>query len=99
MYVMADESIGGRWRDLPILNMLKHPHEDSFRTFEEIVLNAGFHIEDHWVTTEDGYINKLYRINNYKSKKAVWKQNSAILMVHGLIDSSDAFILNGRNNS
>ena len=79
--------------------MIDHPDLDSFRSFEEIVENAGFNVEEHWVTTEDGYINKLYRINSPEYTHDISKKNSVALMVHGLIDSSDAWILNGKNNS
>ena len=40
----------------------------------------------------------MYRINNFKDK-SVTKPRSAVLVVHGMIDSSDAFVTNGRNNS
>ena len=35
----------------------------------------------------------MHRVNKHKSPRA------AVLLVHGLIDSSDTWIMNGRNNS
>ena len=40
----------------------------------------------------------MYRINNFKDN-SVTKSRYAVLVVHGMIDSSDAFVTNGRNNS
>ena len=39
----------------------------------------------------------MFRVNNFKNQKQ--EPRSAVLLVHGLIDSSDTWIMNGRNNS
>ena len=49
--------IDGQYRTLPILRWLPHPHLDFYRSFEELCQQEGFNVEEHWVTTEDGYIN------------------------------------------
>lgn len=77
--------------------MLSHPHPDIHLSLEEIVLKEGFNLESHYVHTDDGYINKVFRINNHKLEPN--SSNSAVLMVHGLMDSSDTWITNGRDNS
>ena len=64
-----------------------------------MVKNEGMNVESHEVITEDGYINQVYRINNYKDTHDGEKRRPAVLVVHGMIDSSDAWITNGRNNS
>jgi lysosomal acid lipase/cholesteryl ester hydrolase len=91
--------IDGKWRDLPGFNLLYHPPLDYWMTLEEMVKNEGMNVESHEVITEDGYINQVYRINNYKDTHDGEKRRPAVLVVHGMIDSSDAWITNGRNNS
>ena len=46
--------------------------------------------EDHSVTTEDGYILHLFRINDPK----VEKLGRPILMLHGIMDTAKCFIFN-----
>ena len=41
----------------------------------------------------------MYRINNFKDGADKTKKREAVLLVHGMLDSSDAWIINGRNNS
>lgn len=80
---------------MPILNLLSHPHPDTYLSFEEITINAGLHVEKHLVETLDGYINLVFRINDGKPKE----KRPAVVMMHGLIDSSDAWIAAERNKS
>ena len=49
-------------------------------------------IEAHKVTTEDGYILTIFRIQR---KGSLIKEGlSPVLMQHGLMDSSDTWLLN-----
>jgi hypothetical protein len=98
-YLQINGLIDGKWRDLPGFNLLWHPHPDFWRSLEEMVKNEGMNLESHEVITEDGYINQVYRINNFKDLSDTKKKRPAVLLVHGMIDSSDAWIVNGRNNS
>jgi len=41
---------------------------DLSRSFQQIVEQNGFNFEEHRVTTKDGYILKLFRINGLKSE-------------------------------
>jgi pimeloyl-ACP methyl ester carboxylesterase len=68
---------------------------DDFKDeFEDIVKFNGFNLEEHEITTDDGYILKTFRIRgNVKDKAPV------VFLQHGMIDSSDAFVMNGRLNS
>lgn len=64
-------------------------------TFEELVMSRNFPLEIHYVETEDGYILKLYRIPAGKGEKNFKnKQKQSILLVHGIFDSSDAWVCN-----
>ena len=95
----ALDRVEGNFRDLPIISWLGHPHLDFYRSFEELCKQEDFNVESHWVTTEDGYINQIYRVNNFNGTSDSGKARPAVLMVHGLVDSSDSWIINGRNNS
>lgn len=55
----------------------------------------------HLVFTDDGYINTAFRINKIDSKKLNDYSISkpAVLLVHGHMDSSDSWIVNGPNKS
>ena len=86
-YVTIDTKIESKWRDYPPFSFWEHPHLDFYRSFNEIVQNTGFNVEEHWVTTEDGYINLMHRINTGPYEKKTPK--AAVLLVHGLIDSSE----------
>ena len=39
-------------------------------SFEQIVINAGYLFEEHTVTTDDGYILKVFRIRNPERVKS-----------------------------
>ena len=65
--VALDYNLNGNWRDLPLFNLITHPHLDTYKTFEELCEQEGFNVESHRVTTKDGYINQMFRINKGKS--------------------------------
>jgi len=58
--------------------------------YESIIRSFGYDFEEHFITTEDGYINSIWRIPS-KSKKNYFlsnpnNNNKAILLQHGLLD-------------
>jgi gastric triacylglycerol lipase len=63
---------------------------DSFLSFEELCSKYGFRVESHLVTTQDGYILKMFHIGTGQS----FNIGIPLLLQHGLLDSSDAFIVN-----
>jgi predicted alpha/beta-fold hydrolase len=67
---------------------------DTFKSFEEICYENGYLTESHSVVTEDGYINQMFRI--YKEFP---RGKPAIMMLHGLMDSSDSWIMNVKEKS
>lgn len=69
-------------------------HPDVYLKFEDICRNAGTHVETHFITTSDGFINKMWRINDGGIKK-----RPAALLLHGLIDSGESWVANERNKS
>ena len=57
---------------MPSFSEVMHIPDDTFRTFQEITEANGFVFEEHWVTTEDGYVNLMHRIYKEKSYKEVF---------------------------
>ena len=83
-------------------NKILNLPDDTFRTFEEICIDKGYQVERHAVLTEDGCINTIFRV--YKEETyTIIGQNKVpkpvVYMQHGLADSSDAFIINSKENS
>ena len=64
---------------------------------EEICILNGFNFTEHTVTTEDAYVNKLFRINKFSNIENT--KRPAALLVHGLIDSADAWITNEKEKA
>ncbi len=70
--------------------------EDIDRDFFDIVLKRNLAVEEHQVMTQDGYILTLFRIPG-KLFREVGKPvlpGPPVLLMHGLIDSSDAWVVN-----
>jgi hypothetical protein len=42
---------------------------DTYKSFEQIVIENGFNYETHAVTTKDGYILNVFRITSNETKK------------------------------
>eukprot|EP00887_Chlorella_sp_A99_P007411 scaffold2.g7411.t1 len=74
----------------------------------ELVEGAGFPLEEHFVTTDDGYVLGLFRIpygrGQARKKKERGQRRYAdprppVLLLHGLLDSSAAWVLNSPSES
>ncbi|XP_061716859.1 lipase 1-like [Cydia pomonella] len=63
--------------------------EDARLNFTELSIKYGHSAEEHRVTTADGYILTLFRIPGKKPP---------VLLLHGLIDCSDTFIIRGNSS-
>ena len=71
----------------------KNCEEEMFMNATELIRSKGIPCEEHFVTTEDGYILGLQRLVRNTSNKL------PVLLVHGLLTSSDGFVINLRNQS
>lgn len=81
-----------------------HSHDgdvdpDTHRSFEEIVVAHNYPLETHYVTTKDGYILKVFRIFGKKGATQKTPGLPAILICHGLGDSSDSAVANDEKMS
>jgi len=87
-------------RDSPPWSFFTHPDLDFDLEFEGIAKRYGYNVEVFYPTTEDGYINKLFRINKFDQEKLNDKSiKPSVLLLHGLGDSSDTFIVNKDDRS
>jgi pimeloyl-ACP methyl ester carboxylesterase len=68
---------------------------DAFLSFEDLCSKYGFKVESHAVTTQDGYILKMFHIGAGQSCST----GVPVLFQHGLLDSSDTFIVNAADKS
>ena len=95
LYYFIDEKIEGKWSEQTPLKYLSHPHPDFQLSGEDIIVKYGHNLESFYVTTEDGYVNHMHRINKFSEAKLnSSKPKAAVLLIHGHLDSSDTWILN-----
>ncbi|KAJ2954190.1 hypothetical protein O0L34_g2426 [Tuta absoluta] len=66
--------------------------EDAYLNIKELTIKYGYGLEEHTVKTEDGYILTLHKIPPANNTV----KNEHILLMHGLMDSSDCWVLQGR---
>ena len=76
-------------------------------TLEQIVTAEGYRFESHFVVTEDGYVLNLHRIFKdgdskahrlMKDSKLNTGKRPVVFLQHGLMSSSEVFLLNGENS-
>ncbi|XP_023942603.1 lipase 1 [Bicyclus anynana] len=81
----------------------RYLRKEAYDTVPELITSAGYPVEKHRVTTEDGYIIQMHRIpaGRRVARKAGFseKGKKAILIVHGLLGSSSDFIIMGPERS
>ncbi|XP_063539756.1 lipase 1-like [Cydia strobilella] len=70
------------------LSVLHTRPEDAKLNFTELGIKYGHSVEEHDVVTEDGYILTLFHIPG--------KRSQSILLIHGIFDSADTFIIRGQ---
>ncbi|CAH2100276.1 unnamed protein product [Euphydryas editha] len=66
-------------------------YEDTYLNFTELTTKYGYPSEKHTVLTEDGYLLTVFRI----LPRCTDKRKIPVILGHGVIDSSDAWILTG----
>ena len=75
---------------------VRYQHE----TMQVLVEGAGYPLEEHFVTTADGYVLALYRIPAASAAAAPSSSGGPpVLLQHGLLDSSAAWVLNEPHQS
>ncbi|XP_015793937.2 uncharacterized protein LOC107370456 [Tetranychus urticae] len=77
--------------------LLLEPFEQSgdvALTCGQFIASRGFDYEVHFVTTEDGYILKNYRLWSKYAKQALNGRLKPILLIHGLFYSASIWLMN-----
>ena len=80
-----------------ILGHINPDRPESEMSMLEIVRHHGYPIEHEFVETEDGHLLDVYRIKGPKGAED--KQRKPILLVHGILQSSFRFVINGPEKS
>ncbi|CAH2048326.1 unnamed protein product, partial [Iphiclides podalirius] len=62
-------------------------HEDAKLNFTSLAAKYGHRVEEHHVVTEDQYVLKLFHV--------VGDARRPVLLVHGMVDSADTFMIRG----
>jgi pimeloyl-ACP methyl ester carboxylesterase len=81
------------WYEYRLGSLIK-PHDDAYKTFEQRCEDNGYNVSVHRVRSEDGFINKVFRVNLSKRLK-----NSAVVFLHGFVDSSDGWVSNSKDKT
>ena len=71
--------------------------DDKDKSFQQLVIDYGYEIEEHTVETEDKYTLQIFHLinkNKINSLTAI-----PVIFIHGLFDSSDGWICNGKKDS
>ena len=77
--------------------VVSYPSAEAFMEISDIAALYDSEFETHLITTEDGYINTIFRIRNLKAQEN--KAPAAAMLFHGFIDSADSFCIKGREKS
>lgn len=65
----------------------------------DIIRGHGYPVEVHNVITKDGYVLSLYRIPGSPNSEMDLITKIPVLMLHGLFESSNAWIVQGPSKS
>ena len=70
---------------------LVQAYKDTTLSFHDIVYNYGYDMEEHFVTTKDGYVLKVFRIPGKMGDDPTDKP--PVFLQHGICDSADSFVV------
>ncbi|XP_067671238.1 lysosomal acid lipase/cholesteryl ester hydrolase-like [Haliotis asinina] len=88
-------------RHVPIIATHFHVHVDPevYMDATELITSKGFPCENHYVTTEDGFILNMQRIPHGKGNNTLGTAKRVVMLQHGLLGSSPNFLVNLANES
>jgi pimeloyl-ACP methyl ester carboxylesterase len=84
----------------PIDHNLRGPSKSiaSYPDFPHFVQSLGYPCETHTVTTEDGYILTMFRVQS--KNQTTMKSNLPVVMLqHGFTDSGDTWVIDDENDA
>ena len=74
---------------------------DKYKSLMEMVTDYNYPIEKYFYTTQDGYINCVFRISGQKGSRALLNKNEkkpVILYQHGFLDAGATICCDGPNS-
>lgn len=75
-----------------------HPSPEN-KSFKQILADNGqFSYQSHGLITSDNYYLKLFRVYPNSRNLADGKKRPVILFLHGLMNSAEQFVTNGKNS-
>jgi pimeloyl-ACP methyl ester carboxylesterase len=77
-----------------ITNLFRPDDPNIPRNTPELAAAAGYTVVNHTVTTTDGYNLRLFRIPHGKNEAQGSPGRPVVLMIHGLLASSDLWLMN-----
>ncbi|KAL3285319.1 hypothetical protein HHI36_019428 [Cryptolaemus montrouzieri] len=72
-------------------------HPDIYLNIVQLIQKYGYPVEEHEITTEDGYLLTMFRIPHGKQGSGV--NSKPILLMHGLFGQSENYIVSGMINA
>ena len=72
-------------------------HTESKYPFVDYCKYFKYPVEEHFVKTDDGYILRMFRIQKKNTEIKAGLQ--PIILQHGLLDSSDTFLINDEDKA
>lgn len=82
---------------LAFLSKVQAAHPESKYPFIDYCKYYKYPVEEHFVKTEDGYILRMFRIQ--KKNSVITSGLQPIILQHGLLDSSDTFLINDEDKA
>lgn len=65
----------------------------------DLITRAGYPCENHYVTTEDGFVLNMQRIPHGRQEPNPKQKRPVVLLQHGLLDSACTWVLNPPNEA
>ncbi|KAI2807200.1 hypothetical protein BLOT_009162 [Blomia tropicalis] len=83
-----------------IILALAYDPEEKY-SFSELVQAHGYILQEHEVTTTDGYILTIHRVvaKNYTNDEEYCKNRKPLIINHGLASESDNFFINAHDDT
>ncbi|KAL3266873.1 hypothetical protein HHI36_011025 [Cryptolaemus montrouzieri] len=75
------------------LNLPDSSDDDEYLSVPELITKYGYPVEEHFVTTKDGYILRVHRIP--PTRKGIAPCNRTIFLMHGILMSSADWVILG----
>ncbi|XP_067671236.1 lysosomal acid lipase/cholesteryl ester hydrolase-like [Haliotis asinina] len=75
------------------------PDPEIYMNTTELITSKGFPCENHYVTTADGFILNMQRIPHGRGTNTPGTAKPVVFLQHGLLGSSNNFVLNPANES